>query len=444
MFARGKSGGDSGITEAAATAAAAAVQAMQQPLQQIVSNASARQPRQQGKVKMSQHVDQDDDTELGPPDASLATTVLRNYRWLMDGRPLDEHEPTDIQIHCLYHRLWMQGRTPYADFAVWGPYNDRTRRNNKFRTFVADGLSSYRQIELPGPENWLAWKASWGVFRVTLIGMQLVSYGILERYEKAIEEFVTEWPECWGFIAKAEDQARRDEMERIRRRADEDSAMGRDWCKDYTTARPWEFTFAQLSNPRHEYWIREVREPITTWMTRTGMKSGTPVTTADRVLGQVAPGLAVDTSRAKPHRGGGGGANAGSGATDKADAADAATKASAAAAKAGKTKLKKLKKQLKKAKKAKAVSRPPPPPPPPPAGGDGGKGKGKSKGKTPDGKPICFSWARGKGGKCANLGPNQACLGDPKREHVCEICFSPDHKTKDHKFSPMKSMKKKK
>ena len=76
---------------------------------------------------------------------------------------------------------------------------------------------------------------------------------LLERYEKAIEEFVTEWPECWGFIAKAEDQARRDEMERIRRRADEDSAMGRDWCKDYTTARPWEFTFAQLPNPRHEY-----------------------------------------------------------------------------------------------------------------------------------------------------------------------------------------------
>ena len=40
---------------------------------------------------MSQHVNQDDDTELGPPDASLATTVLRNYRYRMDGRPLDEH-----------------------------------------------------------------------------------------------------------------------------------------------------------------------------------------------------------------------------------------------------------------------------------------------------------------------------------------------------------------
>ena len=111
-------------------------------------------------------------------------------------------------------------------------------------------------------------------------------------------------------------------------------------------------------------------------------------------------------------------------------------------------KLKKLKKALKKAKKAKATRSPggkaPPNPPPPPPAGDGGKGKGKSKGKTPDGKPICFSWARGKGGKCSELGPNQACLGDPKRKHVCEICFSPSHKTKDHKFSPMKAMKKKK
>ena len=80
--------------------------------------------------------------------------------------------------------MYIQQASSYADFAVWGPYNDRTRRNNKFRTFVADGLSSYRQIELPGPENWLAWKASWRVFRVALIGMQLVSFGTLERYEK--------------------------------------------------------------------------------------------------------------------------------------------------------------------------------------------------------------------------------------------------------------------
>ena len=58
---------------------------------------------------------------------------------------------------------------------------------------------------------------------------------------------------------------------------------------------------------------------------------------------------------------------------------------------------------------------------------------------------ICFSWARGSGGKCSALGPNQECLGTPKRKHVCEICFSPSHKTADHvKPSPMKGMRKKK
>ena len=55
--------------------------------------------------------------------------------------------------------------------------------------------------------------------------------------------------------------------------------------------------------------------------------------------------------------------------------------------------------------------------------------KGKGKGKTADGKPYCFSWNRCRDGACKDLGLKSKCPAN--REHICEFCDSPDHKSKD-------------
>ena len=74
---------------------------------------------------------------------------------------------------------------------------------------------------------------------------------------------------------------------------------------------------------------------------------------------------------------------------------------------------------------------PTPPPPPPHKGGKGGKGKGKTKAvareqtKTPDGKPICFPYQRGKCSRGSNS----------KFVHVCQLCLGP-HPRKDCKTAP--------
>ena len=104
--------------DADGTEAKAAVEALVQPLEHAVSNSLAPPPATQGKVRIAQVLDQNDDTELGPPDPNLTALVLGNYGTVMQGPPLEEATPGDLQFHCLYHRVWFQARTPYADFAV--------------------------------------------------------------------------------------------------------------------------------------------------------------------------------------------------------------------------------------------------------------------------------------------------------------------------------------
>ena len=60
---------------------------------------------------------------------------------MMQRPPLEEATPGDQQFHCLFHRVWFQAKTPYADFAVWWPYYELGRRDMKFRTWVAHGLN---------------------------------------------------------------------------------------------------------------------------------------------------------------------------------------------------------------------------------------------------------------------------------------------------------------
>ena len=65
----------------------------------------------------------------------------------------------------------------------------------------------------------------------------------------------------------------------------------------------------------------------------------------------------------------------------------------------------------------------------------GSKGAGKGPGKngkhksTPQGTQICFGWNSGTGG-CANVRPGAPCADG--RAHVCQICLSTEHASKDH------------
>ena len=71
--------------------------------------------------------------------------------------------------------------------------------------------------ELPGPQNLQQWLVSWRVFKAACICLNIVTLAALQLYEKVIEKLVIQWPRAWGLIAQADDEARAEKLEKIRR-----------------------------------------------------------------------------------------------------------------------------------------------------------------------------------------------------------------------------------
>eukprot|EP00971_Amphidinium_carterae_P331309 6464798-Amphidinium_carterae.1 len=108
-------------------------------------------------------IDQTDDSELtsGKVDS---TAWVRNYTDLMRAAPLPEEEPSTDQLVALHHRVWIAHATPYVDFGIWGPFQRKTLRASKFRSWSVGPQGTYICKELPGPENYDQWLSSWRVF----------------------------------------------------------------------------------------------------------------------------------------------------------------------------------------------------------------------------------------------------------------------------------------
>eukprot|EP00971_Amphidinium_carterae_P248189 4927679-Amphidinium_carterae.1 len=106
------------------------------------------------KLKMANIIDQTDDSELtsGKVDAS---EWIRNYTDLMKAAPLPEEEPSTDQLVALHHRVLMAHATPYVDFGIWGPFQRKTLRASKFRSWSLGPQGTYISKELPGTSGCL-------------------------------------------------------------------------------------------------------------------------------------------------------------------------------------------------------------------------------------------------------------------------------------------------
>ena len=152
-------------------------------------------------LKMSTLKDQQDESELLPPDASEVDKWYQNFKVIMGAPPDEAEEPTASQLAALHQKVYVENRAPYCDFSVWTPFERRMSRIQKCRTFIPLGDGSYLQKDLPGPGTHGAWKASWQVFKVACLMRKICTVAALEAYSKQVEKLVTQWPRCWGLIS---------------------------------------------------------------------------------------------------------------------------------------------------------------------------------------------------------------------------------------------------
>lgn len=169
-------------------------------------------------LKMSSLLDQSDESELLPPQAQEIDKWFQNYQVVMGAQPDESEEPTSSQLGALAKRVFSENKPPYADFSVWTPYERRMTRVQQCRVFRPLGDGSYLQQDLPGPNSFMAWKASWNVFKTAAVMLNIASIASLEAYFKQIERTTIQWPSCWGLVYTADDAARAERMEKVRRR----------------------------------------------------------------------------------------------------------------------------------------------------------------------------------------------------------------------------------
>eukprot|EP00435_Cladocopium_sp_Y103_P072845 s106_g41.t1 len=211
-------------------------------------------------LKMSALIDQQDDSELLPPDATEVDKWYQNFIVTMGSQPDESEEPTPSQLAALHKKVYVENRPPYCDFSVWVPFERRMSRVQKCRTFIPLGDGSYLQKDLPGPGTHTAWKASWNVFKVAAIMLNICSVAALEVYSKQVEKLATQWPRCWGLIYTADDAARAERLDKLRRKITIDSAQNRQVPRDWDPTRPWSCVFIQLAADM-EFWAERVHHP---------------------------------------------------------------------------------------------------------------------------------------------------------------------------------------
>ena len=349
-------------------------------------------------LKMANLLDQTDDSELHPASRDQVQAWQQCYLQVMGAPPQEEEDVTDQQLAALNKRIHVQGMAPYVDFSVWLPFGRKAMKSQKFRTYFPLGDGSYLMKDLPGPQSFQQWLVSWRVFKTGAIMLSAVSLASLQLYERAIEKLVIQWPKVWGLICAAEDKARAERLEKLRRKFDADEKAQREVPRDWDPDHPWTCCFRELAGDE-EYWNEQVRHPATAWMV-SGAR-GSPIAPAEAMAGAHFVG-----------------SNAGD--VPKEENTDRKRQAYRDRRLA---KAKRIKNDREELEKFRSRG--------PSDGGFGGaKGSGKGKTKDQSGNQICFSFASGTG-QCGSLAIGAECAQKTKRAHKCQFCLSPGHRNAD-------------
>ena len=345
-------------------------------------------------LKMASLLDQSDESELMPPGREKVQEWVQRYITVMGAPPEEEEEATDAQLAALYKRTIVLKQAPYCDFSVWTPYGRRALRSQKFRTFAPLGNGEFLMKELPGPQNFLQWLASWRVLKVAAISLNIASLSSLQQYEKCVERLTLHWPQTWGLIAQAEDKGRAEKLEKIRRGLVADELAGKAMPAEWDAENPWSLCLKMLSKDE-AFWSEQVRHPASAWLAAGGR--GAPLAPAETIAATHLPGGSdvLETSK---------------------EDVDRKRQSNKDRRAARKKRLRDDREELQRFRTS-------------PSSHGQAAGKGSSKGKSKDkgGAEICYSWAQGKG-PCAEVHVGGECKGKIKRAHKCQHCLSPGHK----------------
>ena len=219
------------------------------------------------KLKVSQVLDQGDDGEF------YVESEDTSYRW-----PTSWGRRTELGTAERFGTKDQNpGHSPLNGFWVFVPYGQRALRTSKYRTFVLlpDG---YTAKELPGPSNFVQWRACFRVLRSALLMLECVSLANIHLYEMHIEKLTRLYASAWHLVYSADDLARSAHANRTRSRILMDIKSGKKAPDGWDPMKPWDTVYKLLVSDER-FWQEQVHGPALAWIAA-GSK-GPPKTPAE-------------------------------------------------------------------------------------------------------------------------------------------------------------------
>ena len=226
------------------------------------------------RIKLSHVLDQTNDGEIPALTQGEIDAFYLALNDVKGGPPLVEADPTPDQISALRARIIELNDTPWADFALFTPFNSRFLKMLKFKSFIMQSDGSFKSVEVPGPASFEVWQSSWKVFANVLLGLTTESGGLvrhivtpasLEEYFETFRELRAALPEAWRLCVVADDRCRAEHFSRARRLR---TAAHKDGlAPTFNPLAPWGDAFRQAARDKAD-WDRQVRGPAIAFLAR--------------------------------------------------------------------------------------------------------------------------------------------------------------------------------
>ena len=212
-----------------------------------------------GRHKVSDAVDQMDETPFDEPSDEEMRSFRQNYSSVTGGRPPLKYMPTSKQIGGLQAKM-KANKPPYADFALFNCHGQRMAKITKFaaQVWINNRLETKH---LHGPASFDAWMDCWQLYKVTMVSLLSASPQRLDDYASGIQELQTLFPHAWGIIFAADELMRAEQWQLIR----DDMLDKNEWPEN----RPWDevlakTTFGRGDVERQHWWNTHVVFPAST------------------------------------------------------------------------------------------------------------------------------------------------------------------------------------
>ena len=139
--------------------------------------------------------------------------IREQYRQALGSDPNELDKPSDVQLSAL--SAWMtadhgtvMGGNPFVDFAIWGPFNQRTMKARHFGAMVMTTSGHLQHKQVKGPQSYEEWESCWRVFKTAGVMLSMATPAAFDAYQEGIKFLNTIYKGNWASVLKWDEDMR--------------------------------------------------------------------------------------------------------------------------------------------------------------------------------------------------------------------------------------------